>query len=289
MSNGTKALLALMLTIIFWSSAFVGIRFIMENFSSGGLALSRYFVASIAMAIPFVFIRNKKMPSVKEALQFLIMGCLGFFIYNVLLNEGEITVSAGIANFIVSQLPLFVIIFASIFYRERINRYGAFGIIISILGTLLILLSEHQGGSFVGVVFIYVATLSAAIYSTMQKKLLVKFHPIEVISYCIWAGTLMLLIFLPVTWKNLSHATSLDYMVIIYMGVFPGAIAYALWAYAFKHIKASIASSTLYVMPISSLFLAWLFLGEHAEMLTVMGGIIAVLGAVILSKFGVKK
>lgn len=53
-----KALILLLMTITMWSTAFIGIRYLMLNgFSAGGLSLARYGIASIVMLI--IFVRQK--------------------------------------------------------------------------------------------------------------------------------------------------------------------------------------------------------------------------------------
>ncbi|WP_151192773.1 DMT family transporter [Cysteiniphilum sp. JM-1] len=287
MTNEKKALIALIITVVLWASAFVGIRYVMEAFSAGGLALSRYFVASLAAFIPFCLIKNKKLPRLKDLMLFAVLGFFGFFSYNILLNEGEKTVSAGLANFIVAQLPIIVTVLAMILFKERVNRYGVLGFVISLCGVLVILLGSHNNAGFAGVLLVYGATCSGAIYSCFQKKFLARYHPIEVVCYCMWLGTLMLMIFAPEAIKSVMHSDMSHLLSIVYMGVFPGAIAYLLWGYAFKHIKAAAASSALYLMPIFTLILAAIFLSEIPSILSVIGGIIAVIGSIVISKFGV--
>ncbi|WP_440683144.1 DMT family transporter [Cysteiniphilum halobium] len=287
MTNEKKALIALVITVILWASAFVGIRYVMEAFSAGGLALSRYFVASVAAFIPFCLIKNKKLPRFKDLVIFAILGFFGFFSYNILLNQGERTVSAGLANFIVAQLPILVAVLAMILFKERINRYGVLGFVISLCGVLVILLGSHNSAGLGGVLLIYGATCSGAIYSCLQKKFLARYHPIEVVCYCMWLGTLILIIYAPEAIHSVIHSDLSHVLTIVYMGIFPGAIAYLLWGYAFKHIKAAAASSALYLMPVFTLILAAIFLSEIPSILSIVGGIIAVTGSIVISKFGV--
>ena len=287
MTNEKKALIALIVTVILWASAFVGIRYVMETFSAGGLALSRYFVASIAAAIPFCLVKHKKLPRLKDLVIFAILGFFGFFAYNVLLNEGEKTVSAGLANFIVAQLPIIVTVLAMILFKERINRYGVLGFVVSLCGVLVILLGSHNNAGYSGVLLVYGATCSGAIYSCLQKKFLARYHPIEVVCYCMWLGTLMLMVYAPEAVKSLIHSDLSHLLTIIYMGIFPGAIAYLLWGYAFKYIKAAAASSALYLMPIFTLILAAVFLAEIPSLMAIIGGVIAVIGSIVISRFGV--
>lgn len=66
------------------------------------------------------------------------------------------------------------------------------------------------------------------------------------------------------------------------MGIFPGTLAYAAWSMILARMPASQAAGYLYITPILTTLLGWLFLGEIPLLLALLGGIIALLGAVII-------
>ncbi|AJI54675.1 eamA-like transporter family protein [Francisella philomiragia] len=286
-----KALILLLMTITMWSTAFIGIRYLMLNgFSAGGLSLARYGIASIVMLIIFFRQKNKTKPNLKDLLRFAILGFFGFFAYNVLLNSGESRITASSANFIIAQAPIIVAVFAFIFWGEKINKYGVFGFILAIIGAAVIFCSKNDTSfEFIGICLVYGACFSGAIYSVFQKSLFIKFHPIEAITYCIWFGTIMLMVYSNETYAELSTANFTSIFVVIYIGVFPGALGYLFWGYAFRNIPATVAISSLYFMPIISLFLGWILLGETEAYISIVGGIISVVGAFIISKYGLNK
>ncbi|MEY8717114.1 DMT family transporter [Francisella philomiragia] len=286
-----KALILLLMTITMWSTAFIGIRYLMLNgFSAGGLSLARYGIASIVMLIIFVRQKNKTKPNLKDLLRFAILGFFGFFAYNVLLNSGESIIIASSANFIIAQAPIIVAVFAFIFWGEKINKYGVFGFILAIIGAAVIFCSKNDTSfEFIGICLVYGACFSGAIYSVFQKSLFIKFHPIEAITYCIWFGTIMLMVYSNEAYAELSTANFTSIFVVIYIGVFPGALGYLFWGYAFRNIPATVAISSLYFMPIISLFLGWILLGETEAYISIVGGIISVVGAFIISKYGLNK
>lgn len=286
-----KALILLLMTITMWSTAFIGIRYLMLNgFSAGGLSLARYGIASIVMLIIFVKQKNKTKPNLKDLLRFAILGFFGFFAYNVLLNSGESRITASSANFIIAQAPIIVAVFAFIFWGEKINKYGVFGFILAIIGAAVIFCSKNDTSfEFIGICLVYGACFSGAIYSVFQKSLFIKFHPIEAITYCIWFGTIMLMVYSNEAYAELSTANITSIFVVIYIGVFPGALGYLFWGYAFRNIPATVAISSLYFMPVISLFLGWILLGETEAYISIVGGIISVVGAFIISKYGLNK
>ncbi|AJI51461.1 eamA-like transporter family protein [Francisella tularensis subsp. holarctica] len=262
----------------------------LNGFSARGLSLTRYAIASMVMLIIFIRQKNKTPPSLKDLFRFAILGFFGFFAYNVFLNSGESRITAAGANFIISQAPIIVAILAFVFWGEKINKYGIFGFVIAIIGATIIFFSKNDTSfEFIGICLVYGACFSGAIYSVFQKSLFIKFHPIEAITYCIWFGTIMLLIYSNQAYTELATADLSSILVVVYIGIFPGALGYLFWGYAFRHLSATIAISFLYFMPIISLFLGWIFLGETEAYSVIVGGIISVIGAFIISKYGLNK
>lgn len=74
-----------------------------------------------------------------------ISGLLGIAAYNVLLNLGQATVSAGAAGFIVNTQPLFMVLLAVLFLKERFGRWNWVGTIVGFSGVALIA-SGQPGG-----------------------------------------------------------------------------------------------------------------------------------------------
>ncbi|MED7818486.1 MULTISPECIES: DMT family transporter [unclassified Francisella] len=290
-SSTKKALILLLFTITMWSTAFIGIRYLMlDGFSAGGLSLARYGVASIVMLVIFIRQKNKTIPNLLDLVRFAILGFFGFFAYNVFLNTGESRITAANANFIIAQSPIVVALLAYIFFKENITKAGIFGFCIALIGAGIIFLSKGDTSfEFIGICFVYLACFSGAIYSIFQKSVLSRYHPIEAVAYFIWFGTAMLLVYSKETFIEISSADLTSILVVIYIGVFPGALGYLFWGYAFKNLKATVAIGSLYFMPIISIFLGWIFLRETENLMGIIGGVISVVGAYIISKYGLSK
>ena len=130
--------LATGITLLFWASAFVGIRAALDSYSPGHLAVFRYLIASFVLLVIALF-HQIKLPQKKHIPVIMLNGLLGIAIYHSALNFGELYVSAGVASFIINAVPIFTAILAYIFLNERLRKYAWVGIIISFFGVTLII------------------------------------------------------------------------------------------------------------------------------------------------------
>lgn len=273
----------LCITVVLWASAFVGIRASLPSYTPGALALFRYAVAGACMLPVFFLLPNRRRLQLRNLWPLMLAGIIGFSIYNVTLNIGEVTVPAGIASFIVSLIPVFIALLAIIFLGERLSKWAGIGIMISFIGICIIAIGEHAGIKFdYGVIWTLITAICGGIYSVMQKRLLKRFHPIEMTSYAIWFGLIPLLVFLPSLMREIPKASWHATLSVIYIGIFPGAIAYLAWSFALAKLPAAKAATYLYALPIASTIIAWFWLREQPGWISFLGGLIALFGAIVV-------
>ena len=160
--------------------------------------------------------------------------------------------------------------------------------------------SHHQGEYYALIVFgagrglalgpgalvVLGASLCASLYNVLQKRNMGRYAPLEFTTYVIWAGTLPLLVYLPGLVGAVRSAPLGATGAVVYLGIFPGAIAYALWVYALSRLSASVLSSWLYLNPVLAIAIAWIWLGEIPTALSLLGGAVAVGGVMLVAFFG---
>ncbi len=275
----------LFLAIFLWASAFVGIRIGLTSYSPGSLALFRFLIASTCMAL--IYIRQSSCQKIpwSDRLQLGLLGVAGIGVYNTCLNYGEQTVSAGVASFVIGLTPALTVLFAVVFLSERPTRTVYFGILISLVGLALMVIAGSDGVSIsYGVLIIFIAALTSAAYSLLQKPYLRHYHPVAVTSWIIWGGTLSMMIFAPALWREFFVAQPQATWAVIYLGVFPAALAYLAWSYVLQALSASNASMYLYSMPVISSILGFIMLHEKPSILSMCGGLLAMIGAFYASR-----
>jgi drug/metabolite transporter (DMT)-like permease len=288
--------LAIAGVLLLWSSAFAGIRaglrltpagaLGLDGYGPGPLALLRFGTASAVLALYALAVRMRA-PALADLPRICLASVLGISIYHVALNYGEVTVQAGAASLLIAAGPVFTALLSVIFLQERLTRTGWGGILLAFAGVALIALSGGGGLHFTpGALLILLAAAVAAAHSILSKQGLRRYAALEFTSYVIWTGTLPLLIFLPGLLRQFPTAAPQATFAVVYLGIFPAAIAYVLWNHALARMPASLLSSFLYLSPVLAIFIAWLWLGEVPTPLTLLGGAIAIIGVILVQTRG---
>ncbi|MCE5191577.1 MAG: DMT family transporter [Actinomycetia bacterium] len=283
----TSTAISAAVALVLWASAFAGIKAGLKGFGPGELALLRFGTASLVLAV-FALVTRMRLPDLADIPKIGFASVLGITIYHLCLNFGETTVTAGAASLIIASGPIFTALLAMLFLKERLTAWGWAGIAVAFSGVALITLGEGTGGLAFqpAAMLVLVAAVSTAAYFVASKPLLRKYAPLEFTSYAIWLGTVPMLVFSPGLLSELPHAPLSATISVIYLGVFPGAIAYALYSGVLSKLPASIASSFLYVQPVTATIIAWVWIREVPSLVTLVGGALALVGVALVSTRG---
>jgi drug/metabolite transporter (DMT)-like permease len=284
--NSLPVILSAGTTILFWGSAFAAIRAGLEGYSPAHLAVLRFLVASTVLLV-YALLTRMRLPPRQDIPYIFLLGFLGFTFYNLALNTGEQNIPAGPAALLIQTVPIWTALLATLFLGERLRPWGWLGIAISFSGALVIALSKGQGLQLTwGAALILMAAISSSLYNIIQKRMLGRYRPVEITTYAIWAGTLLLLPFGFGLVGTVQTAPLHSTLAVVYLGIAPAALAYATWAYVLSRLPAGRASSLLYGVPVMAFLVAWVWLGETPTAIDLLGGALALSGVVVVNTLG---
>lgn len=285
-SGNVLPLLAVGTTLVFWASAFVAIRHLADDFSAGPLTLARMGVAAIALAF-FALRDGLPRPTRKQWVSITVIGVLWFSIYHLALNQGEVWVDAGTAAMLLQVSPVLVAVLAAVFLGERFTVPLVIGLLVAFAGVALIGLSGNgdsdvdSGKMLLGALLCVVSAVTYSVSLILQKPLLTDLTAVHVTWLACAIGALTCLPFGPSLLSEAAEAPTSSLLWLVYLGVFPTAIAFTTYAYALRHMTASSLGVTTYLVPPITIVMALVFLGETPPTVAYVGGVLALVGVAI--------
>ncbi|KJL32422.1 putative inner membrane transporter yiJE [Microbacterium azadirachtae] len=282
--TGALVLIAAVITVVLWASAFIGIRGAGPHFDPGALALLRMAVGTVALTV-ITLRRGVRLPPRRHWLLVAVWGVGWFCVYNLALNAAEHTLDAGTAAMVVNLAPLMVVVFSGLFLREGFPKPLLIGAPIAFAGVVLIGLNSSTKSGALDIAGLLLALLAAVMYAgctLLQKHLLSAGADATTLTWLGAAvGTVALLPWTGSLVGALQTAPLDATLWVVYLGVFPTAIAFTTWAYVLQRSTAGQTSATTYVVPAIAILLSWLILGEVPTPLMFVGGALCLLGVLV--------
>jgi drug/metabolite transporter (DMT)-like permease len=270
---------AVVITMVLWASAFVGIRAVGPSFSPGSLALGRLAIAAVVLGL-VVLPKLRNLPKGREWWPILAYGVMWFGGYNVALNAAEHMLDAGTAALLINVNPILVAVMAGVILKEGFPRWLIIGSLIAFAGVAIIAMSSGQRSTadVVGVLLCLLAAGLAAVSVIVQKPVLRKFPAAQATWFGIMIGAICCLPFSGQLLGELQSAPLPATLGLVYLGIFPTAIAFTTWAYALSLIDAGRLAATTYLVPGTTILISWLVLGEVPTVWALVGGVICLAG-----------
>jgi drug/metabolite transporter (DMT)-like permease len=189
--------------------------------------------------------------------------CL-YFIFEALALQRT---SASQAGMITALLPLLVAVGAYLTLRERITRTTLAGFLLAVVGAVWLSLAgdadEHAPAPLLGNFFEFLAMLCATGYTLLLKHLSSRYSAFALTALQAFVGSLF---FLPLALFNAglpAEISTQGWGAVVYLGIVVTVGAYGLYNFGVGRLPASQASGFTNLIPVFTLLMAVLFLGER--------------------------
>jgi drug/metabolite transporter (DMT)-like permease len=189
---------------------------------------------------------------------------------------------------LVATNVIFITVTAAFVLREKLYVRKIFFILIAAGGAVMVIF--NQGFVFsdsikpLGSLFSLAAALSFSIYTVLGKRILERNEPIIITTISLFSGAVLLTIltFFSTGFSDFSRLDGRTWIYILIVGAGMIGIAYPLWFFALKRVKASHIAVFIYLTPVFATVLSYLILKEtfswlfYAGTLCILGGIILI-------------
>ncbi len=276
------ALIAGLVTVTLWGSAFVGIRAAGATLSPGSIALGRLLVSS-AILTAVALARREPLPKGRDLISIAAYGVLWLGAYSVTLNAAERLVDAGTAALLVNTGPIIVALLAAIFLREGFPPGLFAGLAVAFTGCVMIGFSTSHSGaqSVLGIALCIVAAFAYSVAIVVQKPVLGRVPSFQVTWLGCAAATVACLPFAPTLASEAAGAGATAIGWTVYLGIFPTAVGFATWSFALGRTSAGRMASITYLAPVVAILLSWALLREVPPWLSLAGGALCLAGVYV--------
>ena len=273
---------AIVITVLAWASAFLVIRGVAPHFGGGALALARLTVGAVILGLVMIGRPWTRMTA-REWLLVVSFGVAWFGAYNVTLNLAEHSLDAGTTAMVVNIGPILIALGAGVFLGEGIPRWLAIGAGVAFIGVVLIGISTGLSGlgDPVGLLWALIAAVSYAIGVLCQKPALKRLPARQVTFLGAVIGAIACSPFTGQLVHDLARAPVASILGALYLGAVPTALAFSTWAYALSKMPAGQLGVTTYVVPTIVVIFAFLFFGEVPGWLAIVGGVVCLVGVAL--------
>ncbi len=281
--------LLLLALVLFWSLNLIFTKVALAYMPPIWLTFARFFVGTIAM-LAFLGVQGQiKLPNRRDIPMILSIGILQMGIFQLLITYGLAFVDAGRASILIYSTPLWVTPIAMILFQEKLNKLKFFGLIAGIAGIIVLFSPASFDWSNHKVIFgnslLLLGSLCWAV--TLLHARYGKWHraPIDLIPWQLIIGMIPPLFVATIT-EHFSeiHWNWILVSTILYNGVIATAFGYWASITVSRKLPAVTTSLSLLAVPVLSLMLSVIFLGEKltASDLIATGLIIAGLVCITL-------
>lgn len=261
--------LLLTLAVLFWAGNFILGRAFHTVIPPVALAFWRWVGAALLVTVPSLPHLRRDYQALRNAWPaVLALALLGIAAFNTLAYSGLQYTEAINAFLLQSLMPVLIVLFSFIAFREKVTKLQSLGIMISLCGAVMIIargdienllsLSVNRGD-----LLVFTAIACYAGYTVMLRKR-PDVHPMSFIFTIFWVGSIALVpLYL---WENMTVArmsiTPASLMVIGYVMVFPSIVSYLCYNRGVELVGANRAGLFIHLMPVFGSAMAVIFLGE---------------------------
>ena len=186
--------------------------------------------------------------------------------------------------------PILILLISSVIIKERITPLKVMGILAGLLGAIILIF--HSGttsdkvASLYGDALIMLNASSYALYIVLVRKLLKKYHPITVIKWIFFFGTIWVIPFgareaLSIDWQSFPSEI---WLATIYVLVFTTFLAYLLNAYALSKVLPSTVGFYIYFQPLIASSFAIILGRDQLDILKIVSAVFLFLGIYLVNK-----
>ena len=289
-------LLLLILLSAIWGSAFIAIKISVETMNPATVASLRLIIGALFLYTYYKFKGVNEILSFNILSIIFLIGLVGNFIPFFLISWSEQFIQSNTAGLLLSVAPILTLIFSHFFTKDDKFTYRKFfSILIGLVGTIFIIgidtifdFSNNNSQNLIPKLAIITAAFGYVISAILAYNLN-KISTLTITTYVTVFAALISLPFMIISEIfNTSIIQSKSIVSLLYLGIFPTAIALVLRFYIISKAGPIFLSYVAYLIPIFAIFWGYILLKETITIQTGIGVLFVLIGVFISKKTNVQ-
>ena len=210
-----------------------------------------------------LFMPKEKVP-IKDLFVIMVGGLIGFLVSQTFTAWAIDYSTPTYVSFIGTLTPVMTMVCAALFIGERISGRGLVGVVIGIIGAMLMVVMNWQGGAgkndVLGIAFALLSLLTWAIYLIITRKVSAKYSAVTQMKWIFLVSSVAIL---PFSWSDLAHSTLYSsawqwsgVLEMAYIVVLATVVGFFAIPFASRYLKATTVSIYTNLQPILASFVA---------------------------------
>lgn len=280
-AESRRGLLLIMLAAVLWGTVGISTKTIYGLATTTPLTVG---FLRLALSLPVLLIlcwaRVKRRMFRIGAADFALMLLVGLMtaLYQVCYFSAIELTGVAVATLVtLCTAPVMVAVISTAVTRRRPAGYVLIALLGALTGTALLVLFQHQGGisgtNTGGVLLALGSAFGYALVAVVSQRLSSRYDPFQSIAVSFSLGAVILFCCTQSRGLELNF-TPACWLLLVYLGTVPTALAYALFFSGMRSTPATVASVSTLLEPMVATLLAWLIFGESFAPMALLGVII---------------
>lgn len=213
---------------------------------------------------------------------FLLFGILGislfFGSYQIAIKHA----GAAVSSILLYTAPVWVAIFARIFFKEELSPTKIIALGVALTGTGLVCFSGQSGDvslPLTGIIFGLLSGLTYSLHYIFGKTFLKNYQPATLYAWCLPAGAIALL-----PWVTFSAYSPVKLAVVVALAFFCTYLAYYAYCAGLQHLEATQAAIIANIEPVIAAAIAVLWWNEKLTASAYLGGALVISAVIIIAR-----
>lgn len=271
--------------VLLWSGNFIVAKVALREFPPLLLMGVRSILAAL-LILPVYLFRPRMHLGRRDVVRLIGIGIFGVALNQLFFVIGISSTTVTHAALMLGLTPVLVLLIAGSLKMERITVSKVAGMAVAISG-VAILQTTHTGApSAVGDSFIFLASLTFAVFTVMGKRSATTYDAITVNTFA-YVGSAVALLPLTISQARtvpLAGISLTAWLCLLYMAAFASVLCYLIYYYAIRRMAPSRVSAFSYFQPLLASLMAVFWLGEQVSLSLVAGGAVIFTGVILVER-----